>query len=85
VPLSQPETRLLRQPDVRKKYPLGRTRLYENIANGLFPKPVRLGARAVAWPNSEVDAVIAALIAGSTEDEIRALVQRLQAARRISP
>lgn len=55
--------------------------LYESIAKGLFPKPVKIGARAVAWPADEVEAVNAARIAGKSDEEVRALVARLEAAR----
>ena len=40
-----------------------------------------LGARAVGWPAGEVSAVNAARIAGRTDDEIRALVARLELER----
>lgn len=33
---------------------LGRSTIYNYIADGSFPKPVSLGARAVAWVESEV-------------------------------
>ena len=34
---------------------LGRSTLYNYISEGLFPKPVSLGARSVAWVESEVE------------------------------
>lgn len=55
-----------------------RSTLYRRIADGLFPKPIKIGPRAVGWPASEVAAVNAARIAGKTESEIRALVARLE-------
>lgn len=33
---------------------LARSTLYKFIAEGRFPKPVKLGARMVAWVKSEV-------------------------------
>jgi prophage regulatory protein len=35
---------------------LSRTRLYEQVNAGTFPKPAKLGpqSRAIAWPDSEV-------------------------------
>jgi prophage regulatory protein len=36
----------------------------------------------VGWPSPEVDALLSARIAGKSEDEIRALVDRLHAARK---
>lgn len=54
---------------------------YADIANGLWTKPVKLGKHASAWPEHENDTQIAARIAGKSDDEIRALVKELQAAR----
>ena len=34
---------------------LGRSTLYNYISEGLFPKPVSLGTRSVAWVESEVE------------------------------
>jgi prophage regulatory protein len=48
----------------------------------LFTSPVQIGARAVGWPDSELEALNAARIAGKTDDEIRALVVKLEAARK---
>jgi prophage regulatory protein len=43
---------------------------------------VSLGARAVGWPSGEVAAINAARIAGKPDEEIRALVVKLEAARK---
>jgi len=74
-------TIILRLPSVLHRKGTGRSTTYNEIDNGLFPKPIQLGARAVGWPESEVDAIIAARIAGKNDDEIRALVCDLEAAR----
>jgi prophage regulatory protein len=42
---------------------------------------VKIGARAAGWPASEVQALNAARIAGKSDDEIRELVLKLEAAR----
>jgi prophage regulatory protein len=55
--------------------------IYNAIRVGLFTKPVQIGQRAVGWPDTEVFAINAARIAGSSEAEIRALVIRLHAKR----
>jgi prophage regulatory protein len=49
---------------------------------GLWPKQVSLGARAVGWPESEVQAMNSARIAGKSDEAIRALVAQLEAARK---
>ena len=56
--------------------------IYNAIREGLFTKPVRIGARAVGWPSDEVQAIVAARIAGKSPVQIRALVSQLEAARK---
>ncbi len=56
-------------------------KLYEDIKDGLFPAPVKISERAVAWPDNEIAAINAARIAGKTDDQIRELVGKLKAAR----
>jgi prophage regulatory protein len=46
----------LRRPEVEQLTGLKRTRLYELIKAGEFPKPVRISDWAVAWIASEVAA-----------------------------
>lgn len=72
---------LLRFPIVKARSGQSRSGLYALIARGLWTRPVRLGARAVAWPEDEVNALNAARIAGLSDSEISALVTRLHAAR----
>lgn len=72
---------LLRLPVVLKVRGRSRSAHYLDIQNGLFTKPVAIGPRAVAWPDSELAALNAARIAGQSDTEIRNLVQALEAAR----
>jgi prophage regulatory protein len=72
---------ILRRRQIEAESGYSRSTLYLRIAQGLWTKQVSLGARAVGWPASEVDALNAARIAGKTDAEIRALVLRLEAAR----
>lgn len=72
---------ILRRKQVEAETGYSRSTIYLRIAQGLWPKQVSLGARAVGWPAGEVDALNAARIAGKTDAEIRALVLRLEAAR----
>ena len=77
------ETRkLLRLPDVLAAYGAKRPTLYAHMADGLFVRPIKLGAKFAAWPMDEVATVINARIAGKTPDEIRALVIEIMAARK---
>jgi prophage regulatory protein len=73
---------ILRLPSVKAETGLSCATIYRRIADGLWPKPVSLGARAVGWPAREVDAINAARIAGRCDQEIRCLVARLESARR---
>ena len=72
---------ILRLPAVLAERGRQRSSHYLDIKQGLFPPPVRIGARAVGWPAAEVAAVNAARIAGKSDADIRALVAELIAAR----
>lgn len=58
-------TFILRLPAVKQRTGLSRSTIYLRIAQGTFPAPVSLGARAVGWVESEVDDWIARRIADS--------------------
>lgn len=49
---------LLRLPEVLKRFPVSRTSWYDGIDLGLYPAPLRLGKRTVAWRASDIDRVI---------------------------
>lgn len=72
---------LLRLPAVKAQSGYSRSTIYLRISQGLWTKPVGLGARAVAWPAGDVAALNAARIAGKTDEQIRALVLKLESAR----
>jgi prophage regulatory protein len=78
------ETAILRLPEVRALTGLSRSTTYLRITQGLWPKPVSLGARAVGWPSAEVTAINLARIAGKSDDDIRQLVLKLEAARKVA-
>lgn len=48
----------LRLPQVRERTGYSRATIYSLMAQGKFPRAVALGARAVAWLDSEVTAWI---------------------------
>ena len=48
-------TTILRLPAVKERIGLSRSSVYLRIAEGNFPKPVSLGARAVGWLESDID------------------------------
>jgi len=46
--------RMLRRKEVEQITARSRSAIYEGMAAGTFPKPVKIGARAVAWPESVI-------------------------------
>ena len=46
--------RLLRRPDVEALTGLARSTMYRLIADGDFPRHVKIGAQAVAWRERDV-------------------------------
>ena len=48
------ERRVMRRPEVERVTGISRSTLYEMIKSGEFPKPMRLGRRAVGWPETVV-------------------------------
>jgi prophage regulatory protein len=45
---------ILRLPNVKASTGLSRSTIYLRISQGTFPKPVKLGGRAVGWVQTEV-------------------------------
>lgn len=72
---------ILRRKQVEAESGYSRSTIYLRISQGLWVRPVSLGARAVGWPAGEVASLNAARIAGKSDDEIRSLVVKLEAAR----
>ena len=52
-----------------------------DVKDGLWTEPVKIGARAVAWPEHENERLKAAQLAGASQDEMRELVKQLHAER----
>lgn len=46
--------KFLRLPEVESRVGLRKSSIYARIAEGAFPKPINLGAQAVAWRECEV-------------------------------
>jgi prophage regulatory protein len=55
---SQSQITLYRCKFVLEKTGLKRSSLYKLISLGAFPKPIKITAKAVAWPSNEVEAWI---------------------------
>lgn len=73
---------ILRLPEVKAQSGYSRSTIYLRINQGLWTKPVSLGARSVGWPADEIAALNGARIAGKSNDEIRTLVSKLELARK---
>lgn len=49
---------LLRLPEVLRLVPVSEATWYRGMADGRYPKPVKLGSRCVAWRASDVAAIV---------------------------
>lgn len=70
--------KIQRRPEVLELLQISRSTLYKKIEQGLWPKPITLGLRAVAWLSTENEQILAAMIAGQSADEIKLLVQSIE-------
>ena len=55
---SEQRTQLLKLPDVLKRIPVSRSSWYQGIRLGMYPEPVRIGKRSVAWRSNEIDQLV---------------------------
>ena len=53
---------ILRRKQVETQTGLSRSSIYQKASQGIFPQPVRLGARAVGWIESEIQAWLLAQV-----------------------
>ncbi|MGH8580656.1 MAG: helix-turn-helix transcriptional regulator [Gammaproteobacteria bacterium] len=51
--------KIIRMQEVTNRTGLKKSSVYDHIATGTFPKPVKLGPRAVGFVESEIDAWLA--------------------------
>ena len=47
--------RILRRPEVEARTGLSRSTIYDMMAAGTFPRPLRLGRRAVGWTSGSIE------------------------------
>jgi predicted DNA-binding transcriptional regulator AlpA len=73
--------RLIGREVVCDRLGIGRTQVHMMRRAGTLPEPIMLGKR-ILWPDHEINSVVKAIIAGSSRDELRALVQELMSARK---
>jgi len=73
---------IIRKPEVLNQSGFSRSTLHTRVIQQLFTPPIPLGERAVGWVQSEVNAILNAMISGSSKEEIRQLVLDLISARK---
>jgi len=73
---------IARLPTAKAESGYSRSTIYLRMSQGLWTKQIRLGRDVAGWPASDIAALNAARIAGKTDEEIRALVVKLEAARK---
>lgn len=56
--------RILRLPDVIERTALSRSSIYDFAAKGLFPKPMKIGERAVGWLEADITSWIEQKVGG---------------------
>ena len=75
---------LLRKPKVLQKSGHKHATFEARIRAGLFVPPVKISQRSSAWPEDEVDRINAAVVAGKTPEQLRELVKKLVADRKLA-
>ncbi len=58
---------LLRFRQVREIVPLSRSEIYRRIALSKFPKPVKIGKRAIAWDADRIQEYVRGMLGGGRE------------------
>ena len=48
--------KILRRAQLEERLGLSRSAIYQMMAEGEFPRPIKLGRRAVGWPEHEIQA-----------------------------
>jgi prophage regulatory protein len=74
--------RITRRPEVLELLQISRSNLYKKIEQGLWPKPISLGSRAVGFLSTENEQMLSAMIAGQSQEEIKKLVTILEESRK---
>lgn len=75
-------TKLLRLKEIQTKFSLSKSAIYAQIRQGTFPEGVKIGKRAVAWGDDEVQKIINARIDGCNDEQVALLVQELRKAQK---
>jgi prophage regulatory protein len=60
---------LLRKPQVLARTGIPKSSWDRGVRQGRYPKPVKIGVRAIAWTSTSIDALICDLVEKSLEAE----------------
>ena len=69
--------RLLSSREVMSRLSYSKSTLRKRVINGLLTPQVKVGDRKNAWPESEINAIVAARVRGCDDNVIRELVKQL--------
>ena len=58
MPSINKQRTLLRLKDVLALYPISRTSWYDGVKLGMYPQPLRLGKKTVAWSAQDIETAI---------------------------
>ena len=64
------QTKLLTRPDIEALTGLKCSTIYRLMRRGEFPEPIRIGERAVRWPEAEIEAWIASRPRASGNEQL---------------
>lgn len=62
-------TKFLKLPEIQIRTGKSRSAIYQGVNDGTFPKPIKLGPRAVGWIEAEIEAHNQACIDASRPDD----------------
>ncbi len=62
-------TKFLKLPEVQARTGKSRSTIYQGVSDGTFPRPIKLGLRAVGWIEAEIEAHNQACIDASRPDD----------------
>lgn len=76
--MSKTYPKLIRLSEVLDRYPVSRSTLYKQIKQGVFPRPIQISDRSVAWIESEISQILFAKIQDRGTEDTRRLVSALE-------
>ena len=62
VQMIQSNLQILRLEGVKTRTQLSRSTIYDGVQKGTFPRPVKLGPRAVGWLENEIEEWLVACV-----------------------